>query len=331
MASKRKADTPLPEAKRMCTHNSSDTQKKKRHSSNKTLEEHGRDQFFTADAVASVLFSSLLAQQAPSLPTLIIEPSAGGGAFCRAITALAPSATLLALDIEPKAPGIVEHDFFTYDFASVRSQRPLWVVGNPPFGVNASGAVRFFNRAAQHIKPDLIAFVMPRSMKKTSIERRLNVRYALQSSTDIPTDSFVLNGGVRDVRCLWQVWRRLAEDAPPRFIAEEKTAGQIMAEHRMCFMLDEGDADFIVQRVGERAGRVSIDRKEIARHAGSRNFYFVRCFDAATKAALLSNGEAGLNMEAVAKRDDTVSTLHSLTQRDVALYLVALLDDRSGK
>ena len=71
----------------------------------------------------------------------IVDPSAGAGAFSNRMGGC------VAIDIEPRAAGIIKQDFLQWKPA-VKLGRCL-VIGNPPFGRNANLAVKFFNHAAQ--------------------------------------------------------------------------------------------------------------------------------------------------------------------------------------
>ena len=49
-------------------------------------------------------------------------------------------------------------------------------LGNPPFGKNCSLAIKFFNKAAEFA--DLIAFIIPRTFKRISIQNKLNLNFS---------------------------------------------------------------------------------------------------------------------------------------------------------
>jgi hypothetical protein len=78
---------------------------------------------------------------------------------------------------------IIKKDFF--DFVPERNKKYL-VIGNPPFGKGNSKAIQFFNQAA--LFSDCIAFILPRTFKRISLQNRLNLYFDLSYSEDIPTD-----------------------------------------------------------------------------------------------------------------------------------------------
>ena len=107
------------------------------------------DQFYTdrslADRLAGVVLARLADRGVAPASLPFLEPSAGEGAFVDALLTQAPQARVAGCDLDPKHPLAVRQDFFERP-ASPLDER--WVVlGNPPFGKNATLAVRFFNHA----------------------------------------------------------------------------------------------------------------------------------------------------------------------------------------
>lgn len=126
------------------------------------------DQYYTCQQVARKLYGVFQEYFDPNQYQLV-EPSAGTGSFFR----LMPHGSL-AFDVDPKYPGIRTADFLCVE---IRSEREVAVVGNPPFGRNASMAVRFFNHAAW--QASVIALILPRTFRKASIENRLDRNFHL--------------------------------------------------------------------------------------------------------------------------------------------------------
>ena len=105
---------------------------------------------------------------------VVVEPSAGGGAFLGALRGAAPRASLLAFDLAPGAPGIAAADFLAdAAVAAAVGGRPAVVVGNPPYGANSSLAVRFLNRCAELRSVEAVAFVLPLAFEKPSVQSRV--------------------------------------------------------------------------------------------------------------------------------------------------------------
>ena len=73
------------------------------------------DQFYTKDEVALKLCEIIKAKLKDKLKSYIfLEPSAGGGAFLKALNKNFKNNEIIALDLEPKAQNIKQCDFFSY-------------------------------------------------------------------------------------------------------------------------------------------------------------------------------------------------------------------------
>jgi hypothetical protein len=101
---------------------------------------------------------------------LIVEPSAGNGSFLDQI-----SGNKIGIDISPESNNIKKMDFFHY--TPPENSGKILVIGNPPFGKCSSLAVKFFNHAGNWC--DVIAFIVPRTFKRVSIQNRLNLNFKL--------------------------------------------------------------------------------------------------------------------------------------------------------
>ncbi|WP_223428773.1 hypothetical protein [Tateyamaria pelophila] len=198
------------------------------------------DKYYTnptiADDITRVIQTFLREKHLETSFDRIVEPAAGNGAFLRPL--LVFGKPLTAFDIAPEHPEIVEADFFDVK----NSSRTLYV-GNPPFGHAANLAIRFFNHAAAN-SAEIIAFILPRSFRKSSVQDRLDRQFHLVLDHEIPTDAFLVNGQKHDVSCVLQIWQRLPQQRPKRVIA---TSPWIE-------FTDPGNADHAIRRVGRRAG-----------------------------------------------------------------------------
>lgn len=97
------------------------------------------DQFYTSENCAQKYYSIFLKKIDINNYDIILEPSAGTGAFYK----LLPIDKRVGIDIEPKYNGIQKKDFF--EFMPIKNKKYI-VIGNPPFGKISSLAVRFFNK-----------------------------------------------------------------------------------------------------------------------------------------------------------------------------------------
>lgn len=99
------------------------------------------DQWYTRDDWAQACVDDLLTEIPELKGREFLEPSAGGGAFIRALEARGQ--TVEGYDLEPRADGIVMADFLTDDIDCAGKV----VIGNPPYGVRSALARRFARRA----------------------------------------------------------------------------------------------------------------------------------------------------------------------------------------
>lgn len=84
------------------------------------------DQFYTKDNIASELYNIFKTQIDINKFDLILEPSAGKGAFFK----LLPENKRIGLDLEPKFPKIIKQDYLTYQ--PIKNKTYI-TIGNPLF------------------------------------------------------------------------------------------------------------------------------------------------------------------------------------------------------
>jgi hypothetical protein len=183
----------------------------------RTIEEALRiDAFDTRPEVADRCVRALLSERWPCAverPELVVEPAAGAGVFVQALrAALGPRPQIAAIDKYREEKGLVAGgiDFLEWPAPSASSVG-VWVVGNPPFGSNASLVVEFFNRAAEFA--ELIAFIVPKCFRNVS-STRLDERFTLRHESRLPADAFLVGSTPYRVHTYWQVWTRRRADEP---------------------------------------------------------------------------------------------------------------------
>lgn len=209
-----------------------------------------KDQFYTKDEIAKRCFQILCRHVNIDEYDVLLEPSAGKGAFFK----LLDKNKRKGVDIEPKYEGIIKQDYF--DFTPETNKRYL-VIGNPPFGRVSSLAVRFFNKSAEFC--DVIAFVLPRTFKRVSIQNQLRDTFHLIYSEDLPLSPCCFEPSM-NAKCCFQVWTKDTDNK------REKT--RYNKTHRDFSFIPHGplddngqptppdDADFVVRAYGGRCGEV---------------------------------------------------------------------------
>jgi hypothetical protein len=201
------------------------------------------DQFYTQSDVAQWCVDKALHDIGPIKGTpLFIEPSAGSGAFLDVL----PN-PCIGMDI---APPSYRKDIQKQDFLQWHPQKTAdtyIVIGNPPFGKNASLALKFIRHAAGFA--DFVAFILPRTFEKDTFKSRISEHFLLLSQSMLNPASFLHNGAVYSVPVVFQIWQRSLMQKTD-YIRE-------LVHPDFEFVKSPHSADFAFQRVGARAGLVS--------------------------------------------------------------------------
>ncbi len=221
------------------------------------------DQFYTrpevADRCTAFAMDWVRKQGWPRVAWM--EPSAGTGAFFERLPE-----PRCGMDVDPRCAGVLTGDYLTWDPSGwMHRNHHHMVIGNPPFGRNASMALKFFNRSADWA--DAIAFIVPRTFEKESLQRRLHRGWHLSASLDIPPDSFVHDDRPRRVPVVFQIWERRDHPRPIPDAAPPPVSD-------FSFVRTARDADFCIQRVGAAAGKATVWTTETRKAPASH--YFLR-------------------------------------------------------
>lgn len=159
-----------------------------------------KDQYYTKPSVAVNCVSQILKACPDPTKYQWIEPSAGSGSF---LNALPEGIDMLGIDIDPKSPGILTGDFLSW---TPTTERNRVVFGNPPFGRQGSLAKSFIKHAAEFA--DIIAFILPRSFVKPSMNRAFPLKFHCVYSEELEKNSFMVNETDHDVPCVFQIWKK---------------------------------------------------------------------------------------------------------------------------
>jgi hypothetical protein len=169
------------------------------------------DQFYTNDNIAEKYIKILQKYVNFSDYDYILEPSAGTGSFYKLLS----KNKRIGLDLDPKYDGIKKLDFFDY---KPENSKKYIVVGNPPFGKVSSIAVKFFNKSA--IFANVIAFIIPRTFKRVSIQNKLDLNFKLIYNEDLPLKPCCFTPKM-DAKCCFQIW--IKSDEPREIVNYDKT------------------------------------------------------------------------------------------------------------
>ena len=150
----------------------------------KTSKLNKLDKFYTKPEIANYCVVLFKKHFNLSENDLIIEPSAGNGSFLKSLNKI--NCKKCYLDIAPENTQILQQDFLKYHVS--KTSNKIHVIGNPPFGKQASTAIKFIKHAA--IFADSINFILPKSFKKESLQNKIPLNFHLAHQYDLPPNSF---------------------------------------------------------------------------------------------------------------------------------------------
>jgi predicted RNA methylase len=229
------------------------------------LRRNGSDKFYTCAALAERCVSLAAERLAITPADLLVEPSAGAGVFIPYMRALSPHTRFF--DIAPAHPDVMARDFLEDGPGLVDSAggyAKVHVIGNPPFGRQASLAVRFIQKSCEFC--DSVSFILPRSFKKDSLRNRVPAQFRLDTEIELPQHSFTINDQPHSVKCVFQIWVR---DIHLRVRAPE------MAPVKFEFVRQTEFPHATVRRVGARAGEVKAVVSGVAAKC-AQSHYFIK-------------------------------------------------------
>lgn len=252
-----------------------------------------KDQFYTSPNVARDCVDKLKAIVSDGV---WIEPSAGEGVFLD----LVPSA--IGYDIYPKDPRIREANFLETEIPE-----GCVVFGNPPFGRQSSIANKFIAHAAE--KAAIIAFILPLSFSKPSMQRAFPLRFHLVSSTRLPSDCFVVNSKPYNVPCVFQIWQRRDTDRelPTPIVASGFT-----------FVKKSSQYDIVFRRVGVNAGKCSLPG-----NVSEQSHHFIRLDDGKKAGQVIAASQIHVF-------PTNTTGPRSLSKQEVIEFLNSTLQDTPG-
>lgn len=157
------------------------------------------EQYYTALSTASDIMSQFVERESVIWNQIdqIIEPSAGGGSFLKALAMHLGNRTVLAYDIEPNDETVAKQDFLQLNL-EVHSRHTTLCLGNPPFGVRGSLARKFLNKCTEF--SDYILMILPISFKAEAMMSNVNSFFHINWSIDLPVDIWTDTSGKQMAR-----------------------------------------------------------------------------------------------------------------------------------
>lgn len=196
---------------------------------------------------------------------LIIEPSAGEGAFINIIKNLCDN--YLFYDIKPENEEIEKQDYLTLDYKLyLNKYNKIHIIGNPPFGRQSSLALKFIKVSSNFCNS--VSFILPKSFKKDSFKNKIPLYFHLIYEEDITEkNAFLLNNEQYNVPCIYQIW----EKKETKRIIKEKE--KIKKGYK--FVKKEDNPTISFRRVGVNAGNISKDYNDKSK----QSHYFIEIED----------------------------------------------------
>ena len=208
------------------------------------LERTVLDKFYTKEEVVDLCMDRVKQYLTIDAQDMVLEPSAGNGAFLKQIQSLPASS--LFYDIDPGHEAILQNDYLNgIDFGALTSR--IHVIGNPPFGRQSSLAQQFIKKSCAFCHS--VSFILPKSFKKASRHRCFPMDFHLLFEMDLPDYSFLVNQKEHDVPCVFQIWERKTVHRCPVIQLEP---------HHFQFVKKTDNPDFSFRRVGVYAGTVDM-------------------------------------------------------------------------
>jgi hypothetical protein len=171
----------------------------------------GTEQYYTPKGLADELVKLTLKAIPRATEKSFLEPAGGTGSFIEALN-MAGITAVTSVDKYPMHPGVIQADFLEWETMDT----DLLTISNPPFGRNNALSVPFFNRAAKFSSH--IAFLVPRSWRKWSVQNRLDTRFHLVLDVDVAVQyEDVLGAKIakrNDLRTCFQIWEKRLELRP---------------------------------------------------------------------------------------------------------------------
>lgn len=243
----------------------------------KGLNRDTSDKFYTNDDIVKECVNNIKTNIKINKSDIIIEPSAGNGAFVEDLLKL--SRYCYFYDILPENSAITQCDYLKFDIENINikpNKNPLkphkiHVIGNPPFGRQSSLAIKFIKKSCEFC--DTLSFILPKSFKKPSLQKHIPLNYHLVFEKDLPKFSFSIvgenNGNndddikriKHDVPCVFQIWEKKSEPRTQEVKQESK---------HFVFVKKDENPDISFRRVGGTTGTVDMNYEN--KNVQSHNF-----------------------------------------------------------
>lgn len=222
---------------------------------NKGLNRNTIDKFYTNQETVKLCIN--LVKKYLNIPyeDVIIEPSAGNGAFIDEIKRMVKY--YYFYDIKPEKEEIIKMDFLEL----IPPKGRLHMIGNPPFGRQSSLAIKFIKKSC--LIAESISFILPKSFKKDSMKKYFSMNFHLIHEEDIQENSFLLDGKICNVETVFQIWEKKDFN---------RQVPDILEPIGFKFVSKLENPDIAFRRVGVNAGNIS----RVIEDKNTQTHYFIK-------------------------------------------------------
>jgi hypothetical protein len=199
------------------------------------------DQFFTRPEVATQFADWIKGHNI--INGRVIEPATGSKDLAQHFD------NIEMYDLFPQSPDITAQDFLTSDMGY---EEGTVVVMNPPYGSSSDLAIKFFNKAASIA--DYIAMIVPRTFRRHSVQKQMDMTWHLVDEYVLPRNSFYLPAEDKmrpyDVPAVAQIWERKEE------VRHMPDLPKTSEHFKFVQPRDADQATFAIRKKGRRAGQI---------------------------------------------------------------------------
>jgi len=154
------------------------------------------DKFYTKSKIAELCISKINIEEYD----LIIEPSAGNGAFLNILIDNKKESTdVIGIDISPENENILKKDWFLFNID--KKYNKVLIIGNPPFGKRNKLSKKFITHSASFDNVKTIAFILPNVFKKHTLQKVIPKDFRIKEIIELPKNSFMIENKEYHVPC----------------------------------------------------------------------------------------------------------------------------------
>ena len=217
------------------------------------------DKYYTNKKVINICCKIFKKYVKVSKNDLIIEPSAGNGAFIPCIKKY----NNILLDIKPENKLIKKQNFIKYNYKKIRKKyNVIHAIGNPPFGKKSSYAIKFIKKCCEFC--DTFSFILPRSFNKYFLQKSIPLNFHLIKSYNLPDNSF----GLPPIKCVFQIWKKKKYN-------RKDIIKKILPNKNYKFVSKYQNPDIAIRRVGSKSGYIYYDNLN---NKNNNTHYFIKIF-----------------------------------------------------